>query len=167
MVKVPAASKPSTTRTSRVYDDQWRIPNVLWERIEPLLPARPPHPLGCHNPRVPDRKAMDTIFFVLRTGCQWNALNVTGICSSSCKASVNPSLLLGAHPYSGPSVGLTSDSGSRVPWVATLRCGYEVSGVGISSSLPHARRRSGSRFHGRNPSTSSVARPPALAHASR
>ena len=26
---------------------------------------------------------MDAIFFVLRTGCQWNALNVTGICSSS------------------------------------------------------------------------------------
>ena len=47
------------------------------------MPARPPHPLGCHNPRVPDRKAMDAIFFVLRTGCQWNALNITGICSSS------------------------------------------------------------------------------------
>ena len=26
---------------------------------------------------------MDAIFFVLRTGCQWNALNQTGICSSS------------------------------------------------------------------------------------
>jgi len=26
---------------------------------------------------------MDAIFFVLRTGCQWNALNATGICTSS------------------------------------------------------------------------------------
>jgi transposase len=26
---------------------------------------------------------MDGIFFVLRTGCQWNALNETGICPSS------------------------------------------------------------------------------------
>jgi transposase len=26
---------------------------------------------------------MNGIFFVLRTGCQWNALNETGICSSS------------------------------------------------------------------------------------
>lgn len=26
---------------------------------------------------------MDAIFFVLRTGCQWHALNETGICSSS------------------------------------------------------------------------------------
>jgi transposase len=62
---------------------KWRIPDKLWERIEPLLPPRKPHPLGCHNPRVPDRNAMDAIFFVLRTGCQWNALNATGICSSS------------------------------------------------------------------------------------
>jgi transposase len=26
---------------------------------------------------------MDAILFVLRTGCQWNALDATGICSSS------------------------------------------------------------------------------------
>ena len=26
---------------------------------------------------------MDAIFFVLRTGCQWNALDATGICPSS------------------------------------------------------------------------------------
>jgi putative transposase len=67
----------------RVADDNWRIPDVLWERIEPLLPPRKPHPLGCHNPRVPDRRAMDAIFFVLRTGCQWGALDATGLCSHS------------------------------------------------------------------------------------
>src|SRR3712207_1836224 len=63
--------------------EQWRIPDELWERMEPLLPAGKPHPLGCHNPRVANRKAMDAISFVPRTGCQWNALNATGICSSS------------------------------------------------------------------------------------
>lgn len=66
-----------------VRDDHWRIPDELWEKMEPLLPAGKPHPLGCHNPRVPNRNAMDAIFFVLRTGCQWNALDATGICSSS------------------------------------------------------------------------------------
>ena len=66
-----------------VRDDGWRLPDELWARMEPLLPPRPAHPLGCHNPRVPDRAAMDAIFFVLRTGCQWNALNETRICSSS------------------------------------------------------------------------------------
>ena len=61
----------------------WRIPDALWERIEPLLPPRKSHPLGCHRPRVDDRKAMDAIFFVLRTGCQWGALDATGLCSHS------------------------------------------------------------------------------------
>src|SRR3954466_6079207 len=80
MAKVRPASKPPAVP---VPDDQWRIPAALWERIKALLPPRPAHPLGCHNPRVPDRRAMDGIFFVLRTGCQWNALNATGICPSS------------------------------------------------------------------------------------
>ena len=66
-----------------VKDDGWRIPDWLWLELEPLLPQRPAHPLGCHNPRVLDRAAMNAILFVLRTGCQWNALNATGICSSS------------------------------------------------------------------------------------
>jgi transposase len=64
-------------------DDGWRMPDWLWERIEPLLPAPPSHPLGCHRPRVPNRAAMDAILLVLRTGMQWNALNATGICTSS------------------------------------------------------------------------------------
>lgn len=38
-------------------DDGWRVPDWLWERIASLLPAAPPHPLGCHRPRVPDRSA--------------------------------------------------------------------------------------------------------------
>ena len=64
-------------------DDNWKIPDELWSKIEPLLPPGKPHPLGCHNSRVPNRKAMNAILFVLRTGIQWNALNGTGLCSSS------------------------------------------------------------------------------------
>jgi transposase len=64
-------------------DDGWRMPDWLWQRIEPLLPAPPSHPLGCHRPRVPNRNAMNAILLVLRTGMQWNALDVTAICSSS------------------------------------------------------------------------------------
>ena len=64
-------------------DDGWRLPDWLWERIESLLPEPPVHPWGCHNPRVSDRSAMNAILLVLRTGMQWNALNVTGVCSSS------------------------------------------------------------------------------------
>lgn len=61
----------------------WQISDALWKQIEPLLPPRKKHPLGCHNPRVPDRAAMTGIFFVLRTGCQWEALDATGICKHS------------------------------------------------------------------------------------
>src|SRR5436305_14717373 len=68
---------------ARVQDDGFRLSDELWARMEPLLPPRPPHPLGCHRPRVSDRAAMDAILLVLRTGMQWNALDATGICSSS------------------------------------------------------------------------------------
>ena len=42
-------------------NDGWHISEALWERMEPLLPPRKRHPLGCHNPRVPDRAAMNAI----------------------------------------------------------------------------------------------------------
>lgn len=61
----------------------WQLSDELWAKIAPLIPPGKPHPLGCHNSRVPDRRAMEAILFVLRTGCQWNALNATEICSSS------------------------------------------------------------------------------------
>ena len=66
-----------------VEDDGWRIPDALWEEMEPFLPPGKPHPLGCHNPRVDDRAAMNAILFVARTGCQWGALDATGICNHS------------------------------------------------------------------------------------
>jgi transposase len=72
-----------STREPRVRKD-YLIPDALWNEIEPLLPKHVTHhPLGGHRKRVEDRSAMNAIFFVLKTGCQWNALNATGICSSS------------------------------------------------------------------------------------
>ena len=59
----------------------WRLPEEWWERIVPLLPPRQPHPLGCHRSRVDKRQAMDAIFFVLRTGCPWDALDALGLCA--------------------------------------------------------------------------------------
>jgi putative transposase len=62
---------------------EWRLPDALGERLVPLLPLRKRPPLGCHRPRVEDRTAMDAICCVLRTGCQWHALQATGMCSRS------------------------------------------------------------------------------------
>lgn len=61
----------------------WELSDEMWAKMEPLLPPRPSHPLGCHRPRVPDRAAMTAILYVLSTGCQWNSLDATGICSCS------------------------------------------------------------------------------------
>ena len=73
-----------TGMKKRVKRNQYAVSDELWAKIEPLLPKHPnAHRFGGGRPRVPDRQAMDGILFVLRTGCQWNALNATGICSSS------------------------------------------------------------------------------------
>lgn len=63
--------------------DDWRIPDALWERIAILLPPSPPHPLHCHKPPTDPRKAMDAIFFVLRTGVQWKSLSAQGFIPGS------------------------------------------------------------------------------------
>jgi transposase len=91
-------------------DDGWRMPDWLWERIEVLLPERPAHPLGCHNPRVADRDAMDAILLVLRTGMQWNALNATG--------SVTPVRRTGVF-RSGSGLGYSTRYGARACWSTT------------------------------------------------
>jgi transposase len=41
------------------------------------------HRFGGGRPRANDRTCLNGILFLLRTGCQWNALNATGICPSS------------------------------------------------------------------------------------
>lgn len=79
----PAGGRKVSDMGLVVKDDGWRIPDEMWEKMEPLLPPRKPHPLGCHNPPVPHRDAMNAILFVLRTGCQWGALDATGICTHS------------------------------------------------------------------------------------
>jgi putative transposase len=64
--------------------ERWLVSDKLWAKMEPLLPKRRRRARWRGGrPRVPDRQAMSGILFVLRTGCQWNALNATGTCSSS------------------------------------------------------------------------------------
>jgi transposase len=55
-------------------DSLYEVPDVLWNRITPLLPPRNRKRKKTGRPRMDDRKAMSAIFYVLRTGCQWNAL---------------------------------------------------------------------------------------------
>jgi len=67
-----------------VKDDGWRIPDFMWEEMKQIIPKPiDNHPLKCHKPRIDNRKALDGIFFVMRTGCQWQALDSTTICKHS------------------------------------------------------------------------------------
>ena len=67
---------------SRSSRTKWLISERLWQEIEPLLP-RDTRRRRRGRPRVSDRSAMEGIFFVLKTGCPWKALDVTGLCSGS------------------------------------------------------------------------------------
>lgn len=80
-------TKPKRTR-ARTPNNRtttgYRISDELWEVLEPLVPVRVnTHPFGGGRPRVPDRQCADAIFYVLRTGCQWEALNQTELCAKS------------------------------------------------------------------------------------
>jgi putative transposase len=51
----------------------FRLSDQVWERLKTVIPPEPPKPKG-GRPRMDDRKALDAIFYVLRTGCHWQAL---------------------------------------------------------------------------------------------
>src|SRR3954447_11106711 len=48
------------------------VADAIWAAIEPFLPVPvDDHPLGCHNPRVPDRVCFRGILIRLTTGASW------------------------------------------------------------------------------------------------
>jgi len=59
----------------RISDD-WRIPDALWERLEPMLLERKRRRKNPGRKPLAWRQVIDGIFYVLRTGCQWKAAPV-------------------------------------------------------------------------------------------
>ena len=48
------------------------VADVIWAAVEPMLPTPvDEHPLGCHNPRVPDRVCFRGFLIRLVTGASW------------------------------------------------------------------------------------------------
>ena len=48
------------------------VADAIWAAIEPILPIPlDDHPLGCHNPRVPDKVCFRGILIRLVTGSSW------------------------------------------------------------------------------------------------
>lgn len=52
----------------------WNVPDDLWQEfVVPLLNEHDPEPYT-GRPRIDQRKALDGIIFIMRSGCQWNHL---------------------------------------------------------------------------------------------
>lgn len=73
----------SETETTHYVDvESWELSDSLWVQIEPLLPRTKSRYRGRGNqrkniggrPPADPRRLMSGILYVLRTGCQWNAL---------------------------------------------------------------------------------------------
>ena len=60
------------------------VADANWAAIETMLPVpADDHPLGCHNPRVPDRVCFRGILFRLVTGASWVDIEATMNCEVS------------------------------------------------------------------------------------
>ena len=53
--------------------DEYRMPDVMWDRMKLLLPEYDVNPAG-GRPRQDLRRVADAIFYRMRTGCQWKAI---------------------------------------------------------------------------------------------
>ena len=71
-------------------EKSWEITDAFWEAAEPLIPERErdsnktyKRKPGGGRPPMEPRRVLEAIFYVLRTGIQWNALPKTFGSSSS------------------------------------------------------------------------------------
>lgn len=85
MTQQPATTQRKRARTpNNKTTTNFRITDAQWNVLEPLLPVHVnTHRFGGGRPRVPDRKCADAIFYVLRTGGQWKALDHTDLVPGS------------------------------------------------------------------------------------
>ena len=133
-------AEPDTAGRPVTMTGIFRIPDPMWERIAPLIPAPVKvHRFGGGAPRIADRVVFDAIFFVLRTGCQWHALDATGICSGATAHRV------AARPHTG---AFRSGSEFAALWEQALEdydqeVGIDWSFMPIDGSMGKARWEAG------------------------
>ena len=84
-MNTPKAKKRKRPRAAvNPVTASYRVSDELWAVLEAVVPAHQnPHRFGGGRPRVSDRQCADAIFYVLRTGCQWGALDATDLCPHS------------------------------------------------------------------------------------
>ena len=62
------------TNTKPKNVDYFKVPDELWETVKQFLPPLPER-TGPGRPRANDRAALNGIWYVLWTGCQWKAIH--------------------------------------------------------------------------------------------
>jgi transposase len=68
----------------RLMANAWTLSDELVAKMTALVPARTnTHPRGGGRKPTPPDRILRAIFFVLRTGLQWKALDATALCSGS------------------------------------------------------------------------------------
>jgi putative transposase len=84
MTTTPTTKRTRARTRNNPTTTGFRISDELWAVLAPLLPVHiNTHRFGGGRPRVADRRCADGIFFVLRTGGHWEALNHTDLCAKS------------------------------------------------------------------------------------
>jgi transposase len=75
-------SKDTITKPKNV--DYFQVPDQLWRKIKKLFP-KPPKKRKPGRPRADDRAALNGIWYVMWTGCQWKAVHKDwfGVCSTT------------------------------------------------------------------------------------
>jgi transposase len=63
--------EPTTEPKKERVPTIWHIDDELWAQLEPLLPPRKPGKAPGGRPPIPDRRVLDGILYVLRSGCPW------------------------------------------------------------------------------------------------
>lgn len=57
-----------------ILQAKYELSDEQWAMIQPLIPAERSDKKVAGRTRMDNRAAMQAILYVLRTGCQWNAL---------------------------------------------------------------------------------------------
>lgn len=141
--------KDTTDKPKNV--DYFQVPEELWQLIQPYFPE-PPEPGKRGRPPASARAALNGIWYVLWTGCQWKAVhrNWFGVCSSVIherfqtwrQAGIFDQVLIEMVQYYAKRLGIgwewqSIDSGSRPAPLGGAETGKNPTDRGKSGSKIH------------------------------